>query len=875
VGIGTVSPGYKLDVSSSGGVAAVLDIARLYANASANAEVRLILGTFANATNSAIGAQSDSATTGILKFYTATAGSLSEKMRLDASGIMGLGVTPSAWGGPQKAIEFAGASSVSYNNTAPQIYLNTNAYYNGTNWIYKTTAAAAQISSNPAGSSPFQVSIAASGTAGNPITFTPAMTLDASARLFVGNTTTSLTTTGGLTPSIQSIGTTNSTSSIGSFKFSTDSAGSYISFTKTRAAAIGTFGTAVVAGDTLGTLLWTADGGTTTAIQAAGIESFVDNVSGIVSTTSMPSSLRFLTTANNATTPTTRMTISSLGNVGIGVNPTTLIRLNLDSVGSDITNVEYGSNFALTANNISGTVGKYATRSFIQTGSGFAGTGVSGAYLAAASATVAVTGSIQGVRTSFTNSGAGAVAAMYGYVSTNPSNSGGGSITNYYGFAQDDVTTAGSAYSILGSMNSSGSSKWNLFMSGTAPNYMLGQLGVGTTAIGNAYVEVSPTQSVTPDQLRFAGSNTYASPNIFGLRVNPTLTGTSAINAIYGLLNAPVFNAASGATANDYYGFDNQPSWSGTATPGTIHLNRSFLSIGASTAGTTSSVYVYQAINNSAAVGSTAKVDTIYGFHAANFGVSQSVYITNAYGFYGNQAKTGANTTNYNLYMAGSAPNYMAANLAIGTANSTTRLLGIEATQTASVKIKNTTNAAPTYEAIGIYNDTETGYLKLNVNHSGAAGASGYVQINSANTISFQMGGADKIFVTQTGGLALNTTADPGIGSIYNTGVVVSGYSDDNLKTKLGNIDNALDKLMTLNGFYYEPNQTALDLGYKPKKEVGVSAQEVQKVLPEVVVSAPIGNDYLTVQYDRLIPLMIEAIKELKTEVELLKSQIK
>ena len=89
------------------------------------------------------------------------------------------------------------------------------------------------------------------------------------------------------------------------------------------------------------------------------------------------------------------------------------------------------------------------------------------------------------------------------------------------------------------------------------------------------------------------------------------------------------------------------------------------------------------------------------------------------------------------------------------------------------------------------------------------------------------------------------------------------------MKDFRGTIENALDKVLQLNGYYYVENETAKDLGYdNDEMQVGVSAQEVQEVLPEVVTEAPISEEYLTVWYDKLVPLLIEAIKELKQELD-------
>ncbi len=126
----------------------------------------------------------------------------------------------------------------------------------------------------------------------------------------------------------------------------------------------------------------------------------------------------------------------------------------------------------------------------------------------------------------------------------------------------------------------------------------------------------------------------------------------------------------------------------------------------------------------------------------------------------------------------------------------------------------------------------------------------------------------------QTTSLGVGTAASGTSGEIRATNNITSYYSDERLKTKLGTIENALDKVDQLTGFYYEANDVAQGLGYTAQREVGVSAQATQSVLPEIVKSAPISDKYLTVQYERFAPLLIEAIKELRQEVNAIKRQL-
>jgi len=122
---------------------------------------------------------------------------------------------------------------------------------------------------------------------------------------------------------------------------------------------------------------------------------------------------------------------------------------------------------------------------------------------------------------------------------------------------------------------------------------------------------------------------------------------------------------------------------------------------------------------------------------------------------------------------------------------------------------------------------------------------------------------------SQFNSIGVGTAASSTTGEIRATNEITAFFSDARLKNFHGTIPNALDKVTSLNGYYFTENEVAKSLGYtNDKMQVGLSAQEVQAVLPEVVAPAPIDEQYLTVKYEKLVPVLVEAIKALKLELD-------
>ena len=129
------------------------------------------------------------------------------------------------------------------------------------------------------------------------------------------------------------------------------------------------------------------------------------------------------------------------------------------------------------------------------------------------------------------------------------------------------------------------------------------------------------------------------------------------------------------------------------------------------------------------------------------------------------------------------------------------------------------------------------------------------------------LGGNQTASSRTTGTLVV--TGGVGISGALYVGADIYSYasSDARLKENLSKIDNSLEKLLKISGYQYHWNKIAQEMyPERTMLDVGVIAQEVKEIVPSAVVERDDG--YLAVRYDKLIPLLIEAVKSLKAEIE-------
>ena len=263
-------------------------------------------------------------------------------------------------------------------------------------------------------------------------------------------------------------------------------------------------------------------------------------------------------------------------------------------------------------------------------------------------------------------------------------------------------------------------------------------------------------------------------------------------------------------------------------------------------------------------------------------------------GSYANSAYTQANTATTNAATADqrAVTSGSYANSAYATAN--TKVASVSGTS----PVSSSGGTTPAISLSSGYGDTQNPYASKTANYvlaapSGTAGVPTFRAVVAADipTLNQNTTGTASNITAYTINQSVGSSNSPTFagltinGAITATGDITGGTSDARLKTNILPITDALSKVNRISGVTYNMSDLASSLGIGDTEDkVGVIAQELEQVLPQVVKPAPFDTDkdgnsisganYKTVQYEKIVPLLIEAIKELTVKVNTLESQI-
>jgi hypothetical protein len=193
------------------------------------------------------------------------------------------------------------------------------------------------------------------------------------------------------------------------------------------------------------------------------------------------------------------------------------------------------------------------------------------------------------------------------------------------------------------------------------------------------------------------------------------------------------------------------------------------------------------------------------------------------------------------------------------------------------------TASGQTVTASTFSGNATTATTATNLNRSVSAGNGLTGGGSLTGNITLDVGAGDGITVSsdeiKVDGSVVRTSGNQSIGGTktFTSAIICDGDitafagSDKRLKTNIETIDNALDKVIQISGVKYNWNELAEGKDITVR-EVGVIAQEIKEVLPEVVIERDTG--YLAVRYEKLVPLLIEAVKELSGKVDELQQKL-
>jgi cytoskeletal protein CcmA (bactofilin family) len=297
-----------------------------------------------------------------------------------------------------------------------------------------------------------------------------------------------------------------------------------------------------------------------------------------------------------------------------------------------------------------------------------------------------------------------------------------------------------------------------------------------------------------------------------------------------------------------------------------------------------SSQVSYVGLSNipSGIISSSAQIDTLFNIDGIVSGSSQ-INFTQLSGISPNIISSSSDTTNVDMIITGGS---ISANLyggvVSGSAQVTTILTSLNSFS-ASNDNTSLNSATSSYETKGrgiVSGSSQINFTQLSGISNGIVSSSTQITpllptgvlsgSNQTNITSINQNLGTTSTGVQFATLGIGTAPDATYelkiaGDVAASGDIVAYYtSDKRLKDNIQPIQNALDKVNELGGYTFDWNEEL----QKARKghDIGVIAQEVQSVLPEVVVER--DNGYLGVDYQKLVPVLIEAIKELSAKIK-------
>ncbi len=180
---------------------------------------------------------------------------------------------------------------------------------------------------------------------------------------------------------------------------------------------------------------------------------------------------------------------------------------------------------------------------------------------------------------------------------------------------------------------------------------------------------------------------------------------------------------------------------------------------------------------------------------------------------------------------------------------------------------------------------SDDGFLRLaagggtNLGTQSSIDLSGFSTVGEMNSnIIMRTAGTERLRIDLNGNVGIGTN-NPSVRLHVSGDIIansISGSSDSRFKKNVRPVTNALEKVKALQGVYFNWNQDAFpERDFSDQNAIGFIAQEVEKVLPEVVQTEKTTEGYKAVQYDKVVALLVEAIKEQQKEIDLLKEELK